>query len=230
MEKTFLDKLKEFFAKVVKYLKENYLSYITLGLTILLFIFLVLPAAETAITNVNFSSLSNVYEQIELTSGTDFRFSIANLLKGDIIQSVVGSFKHTDGAGNVLSETIEKTFGVVYFPYNVYLGLGLLFILISTILMLFPKLVMRIVASVLSLVGAFLQISIYTQPMFKGELPIIENGLSVTGSVKYLAGPIFYIIVAFAIAGLTIAITILHLLKHLKHQQNETERYLRGGV
>ena len=130
----------------------------------------------------------------------------------------------------MLETSIEKTFGVVYFPYNVYLGAGLILILISTILVLFPKLVMRIVASILSLVGAILQITLYSQPMFKGELPITEAHLVVEGSTKYLVGPVFYLIVAFAICGLIIAIMVLHLIKHVRHQKSETERYLRGGV
>lgn len=230
MEKTFLEKLKEGLQVVKKYFKDNYLSYIVFGLTIILFVLLILPASEVVVTGLEYRSNQHIYELIRLTDGETYRYTIANLVKGDAIQNVKGLFVYYDGNGALLDESIEKIFGVVYFPNNIFVGLGLVFIFVSMVLMLFPKLVMRIVASVLGFLGALLQIFLFFQVMYLNELPITEPHLNVEASVKYLVGPFFYIVLAFVISGLIIYITSLHIIETIRHKRSETERYLRGGV
>ena len=57
MEKTFKDKAFDGYKVALEYVKKNYMSLVVILLTILLFIFLVLPAATVTVSTINYVSI-----------------------------------------------------------------------------------------------------------------------------------------------------------------------------
>lgn len=228
MEKTFKDKALDGYKNALKYGKKNYLVFVGILLTILIFVFLVLPAATVTVSDINYLSNQESYTLVNLINGTA-SYRLSDILFGRIIQQVTGTFNYVNNVTPAESDpSLLATFGVVFFPNNVFVGTGLILFLISAILMLFPKIIVRTVGASLALIGAVLMIFIYFQVMY--EIPITQNFLSVEYEVSFLAGPILLIITGFAIAGVAIYVTVLDYIADYNHRQSESQRYLRGGI
>ncbi|MFA5481422.1 MAG: hypothetical protein WC282_03475 [Bacilli bacterium] len=229
MEKTFKDKLLEGLDKALKFSKKNYLSFVVILLTILIFVFLVLPAATVNVTNLAYASNQERYTLESITSGTQ-TYRLSDILFGVNVQSIAGLFTHTDlsQTPNVVTTGVAHSFGVVFFPNNTFVGTGLLLFVAAAVLMLFPKLIIRTVGASLSLIAAFLMIFIYFNVMY--EIPITQNFLTIEYSMEYLAGPIVLLILGFLTSGVAIYITVMDYLADFRHRQEEKQRYLRGGV
>ena len=75
MEKTFKDKLLEGLDKALKFSKKNYLSFVVILLTILIFVFLVLPAATVNVTNLAYASNQENLEAVveKLVGRSEFK-------------------------------------------------------------------------------------------------------------------------------------------------------------
>lgn len=228
MEKTFKDKVFDGYKVALEYIKKNYMSLVGILLTILLFIFLVLPAATVTVSTINYVSNQETYTLVNLIDGVD-SYRLSDILYGRIIQQVTGTFNYVNNTDPLLNDpTLLKTFGVVFFPNNIFVGAGLILFIIAAVLMVFPKLIVRTVGASLSLVGAFLMIFIYFQVMY--EIPITQPFLTVTYDVEFGAGPIILIITGFLNAGVAIYVTVMDYIADYKHRKSESERYLRGGV
>lgn len=228
MEKTFKDKARDGLLVGLEYLKKNYLSLVVALLTILIYIFLVLPAASVTVSDINLITNQETYTLINLTQNVE-AYRLSDILFGRIIQQVSGTFNYVNNSDAGLNNpNLDHTFGVVFFPNNVFVGSGLILFLIASILMVFPKLIMRTVGASLALVGAFLMLFIYSQVMY--DVPIGIRGLQVEYAVSYGAGPIILIITGFAIAAVAILVTVLDYIADYKHRKSESQRYLRGGV
>ena len=228
MEKTFKDKAFDGYKVALEYIKKNYMSLVGILLTILLFIFLVLPAATVTVSTINYVSNQETYTLVNLIDGVD-SYRLSDILYGRIIQQVTGTFNYVNNNDPLLNDpTLLKTFGVVFFPNNIFVGAGLILFIIAAVLMVFPKLIVRTVGASLSLVGAFLMIFIYFQVMY--EIPITQPFLTVTYDVEFGAGPIILIITGFLNAGVAIYVTVMDYIADYKHRKSESERYLRGGV
>ncbi|MDD4005715.1 MAG: hypothetical protein PHD98_00915 [Bacilli bacterium] len=228
MEKTFKDKARDGLLVGLEYLKKNYLSLVVALLTILIYIFLVLPAASVTVSDINLITNQETYTLINLTQNVE-AYRLSDILFGRIIQQVSGTFNYVNNSDAGLNNpNLVHTFGVVFFPNNVFVGSGLILFLIASILMVFPKLIMRTVGASLALVGAFLMLFIYSQVMY--DVPIRIRGLQVEYAVSYGAGPIILIITGFAIAAVAILVTVLDYIADYKHRKSESQRYLRGGV
>ena len=228
MEKTFKDKVFDGYKVALEYIKKNYMSLVGILLTILLFIFLVLPAATVTVSTINYVSNQETYTLVNLIDGVD-SYRLSDILYGRIIQQVTGTFNYVNNNDPLLNDpTLLKTFGVVFFPNNIFVGAGLILFIIAAVLMVFPKLIVRTVGASLSLVGAFLMIFIYFQVMY--EIPITQPFLTVTYDVEFGAGPIILIITGFLNAGVAIYVTVMDYIADYKHRKSESERYLRGGI
>lgn len=228
MEKTFKDKAFDGYKVALEYVKKNYMSLVVILLTILLFIFLVLPAATVTVSTINYVSNQETYTLVNLIDGVD-SYRLSDILYGRIIQQVTGTFNYVNNTDPLLNDpTLLKTFGVVFFPNNIFVGAGLILFIIAAVLMVFPKLIVRTVGASLSLVGAFLMIFIYFQVMY--EIPITQPFLTVAYDVEFGAGPIISIITGFLNAGVAIYVTVMDYIADYKHRKSESERYLRGGV
>lgn len=228
MEKTFKDKVFDGYKVALEYIKKNYMSLVGILLTILLFIFLVLPAATVTVSTINYVSNQETYTLVNLIDGVA-SYRLSDILYGRIIQQVTGTFNYVNSNDPLLNDpTLLKTFGVVFFPNNIFVGAGLIFFIIAAVLMVFPKLIVRTVGASLSLVGAFLMIFIYFQVMY--EIPITQPFLTVAYDVEFGAGPIVLIITGFLNAGVAIYVTVMDYIADYKHRKSESERYLRGGV
>lgn len=228
MEKTFKDKAFDGYKVALEYVKKNYMSLVVILLTILLFIFLVLPAATVTVSTINYVSNQETYTLVNLIDGVD-SYRLSDILYGRIIQQVTGTFNYVNNTDPLLNDpTLLKTFGVAFFPNNIFVGAGLILFIIAAVLMVFPKLIVRTVGASLSLVGAFLMIFIYFQVMY--EIPITQPFLTVTYDVEFGAGPIILIITGFLNAGVAIYVTVMDYIADYKHRKSESERYLRGGV
>ncbi|HOH68775.1 MAG TPA: hypothetical protein PLX93_05620, partial [Bacilli bacterium] len=176
MEKTFKDKAFDGYKVALEYVKKNYMSLVVILLTILLFIFLVLPAATVTVSTINYVSNQETYTLVNLIDGVD-SYRLSDILYGRIIQQVTGTFNYVNNNDPLLNDpTLLKTFGVVFFPNNIFVGAGLILFIIAAVLMVFPKLIVRTVGASLSLVGAFLMIFIYFQVMY--EIPITQPFLT----------------------------------------------------
>jgi hypothetical protein len=228
MEKTFKDKAHDGLLVGLEYLKKNYLSLVVALLTILIYIFLVLPAASVTVSDINLVTNQETYTLISLTQNVE-TYRLSDILFGRIIQQVTGTFNYVNNSNSELSNpNLVHSFGVVFFPNNVFVGFGLILFLIASILMAFPKLIMRIVGASLALVGAFLMLFIYSQIMY--DIPIGIRGLQVEYDVVYGSGPIILIVTGFAIAAVAIFVTVMDYIADFKHRKSESQRYLRGGV
>ncbi|NCA96922.1 MAG: hypothetical protein EOM77_01870 [Bacteroidia bacterium] len=228
MEKTFKDKTLDGLKVALEYVKKNYLGFVVILLTILLFVFLVLPAASVSVTNINYSSNQESYTLVTLLDGTE-SYRLSDILFGRIIQQVSATFNYVNNADSGLNNpALTRIFGVVFFPNNTFVGTGLILFIVSAILMLFPKIIVRTVGASLSFVAAILMIFIYFQVMY--DIPITQTFLTVEYGVEFLAGPIVLIVTGFAIAGVSIYITVMDYIAAYKHRQSESARYLRGGV
>lgn len=228
MEKTLKDKAFDGVKVALEYVKKNYMSFVGFLLTILLFIFLALPAATVTVSNINYSSIQESYTLINIINGTT-TYRLSDILFGRIIQSITGMFNYISNANPAESDpSLLATFKAVFFPNNVFVGGGLILFIIATILMFFPKIIVRTVGASLALVGAFFMIFIYFQVMY--DIPITQAFLSLEYGVEFLAGPIVLIINGFAIAGVYVYITVMDYVADYKYRQSESQRYLRGGI
>lgn len=228
MEKTFKDKALDGYEVALEYLKKNYMSFVGILLTILLFIFLVLPAATVTVTNINYVSNQESYTLVNLINGTA-SYRLSDILFGRIIQQITGTFNYVNNSTPANNDpSLLHTFGAVFFPNNVFVGSGLIFFLISAVLMLFPKIIVRTVGASLAVIGAFFMIFIYFQVMY--DIPITQAFLSLEYGVEFLAGPIVLIINGFAIAGVYVYVTVMDYIADYKYRQSESQRYLRGGI
>lgn len=228
MEKTFKDKTLDGVKVALEYVKKNYLGFVVVLLTILLFVFLVLPAASVSVTNINYVSNQESYTLVELLNGSQ-SYRLSDILFGRIIQQVRGIFNYVNNSDALLNDPeFDKTFGVVFFPNNTFVGTGLILFVVSAFMMLFPKLTVRTVGAALSLIAAILMIFIYFQVMY--DIPIAQTFLSVEYGIEFHAGPIVLIITGFVTAGLSIFIAVMDHIAAYKHRQSESQRYLRGGV
>jgi len=227
MEKTFKDRILEGLTALLEYVKKNILSFVLILLTILLFIFLVLPAATVTVSNISYASQQVTYVQETLTDYVA-SYRLSDILFGRIIQGTTGTFTENNLVTAAITNGVVKTFSAVFFPNNVFVGTGLILFIVAAVLMMIPKLAIRTIGAAFSLIGAILMIFIYFHVMY--ELPIVPTFVSVEYAVDFLAGPIVLIIVGAAIAGVAIFITVRDYLAAYRHGQSERQRYLRGGA
>lgn len=230
MKKTFKKKVLDGLMQVLEYLKKNYLSLVVILLTILILAFLALPAASVSVNDIGLVTVRETYTLIDfLPNGNIQAYRLSDILFGRIIQNVSGTFNYVNNVNPGLNNpNLVYAMPVVFFPNNVFVGGGLLLFIIASILMVFPKIVIRTIGASLALIGAFLMIFIYFQVMY--DIPISLQGTTIDYDVSFGAGPVILIISGFAIAGVAIYITVLDYIADYKHRQSESQRYLRGGI
>lgn len=219
----FVEGCKRFGAGFVKYCKNNWFTFIAGGLMILFLLLMIAPAASIRITRFDLLGVNLPIEtegdpiigNLELAGGSKvFGYNTYNLIGGRAETL------------NLEGGTPNATY-FAYFTFNIWLLLGLLFMIAGVVCIFVNRKTPRIVGACLAFVGAILFISFYQRTI--GMTTYYSNSCNVDYDVTWNAGYYLLVIASQLIEIACIAICVYDLYRRHKHAESETERYMRGG-
>ncbi len=214
--------LSSFVKGFVNYSKANVLAYVVGGLALLFLILQFLPAASITINSFDFlMTVDGVSTHYTLNGTQIFFYNVFDVIFGRNESLLVFV--------NGIANNTPMQFFTYYVPFNVWVGIGMLFIYACVVLIFINKRLPRIIGASLGVVGLILiSIFLFIQPAY--NVPIVPDGAQCSYQLNLGPGVFIALILALATVGLSCYICVKDNLNREKYKKDESERYRRGGI
>ncbi len=206
-----------------RYFRRNYLAFVVILLFIVTIVLFMLPGATVVLKSMNYNyTYEGASYPISLASEQTLEYSVFEILGGRI-----DSVPITGHPQGVTSANIS-----FFIPFNVFLGLGLLVLLVAVVMMAVDNRIVRIVGAGLGLIGSTLaSIFLFNQVTDSDwGYPVRPFRAVMDYQLTYNFGT--YLVLAMIIlTGLAcVGYCVLDNIKRYQFEKSESERYLRGGI